>query len=234
MRIILKISGESLKDDYNISSESLEKIYNEVLDICVGNELIIIVGGGNFWRGRNKLEINSVISDQIGMLGTVMNALALNSYLNSKGVSSSCYSAFEVSGIIKKANINDVNKDLKEGKVIILGGGLGVPNLSTDMTTVSKGIEYNCDLILMAKNIDAIYDKDPKLDDAKKIDEISHEDLLNMSLEQGIDSLTVLDLEALVELAKSKTPLYVYNSKSITSIKEVLDGKKGTRVITKN
>ena len=120
------------------------------------------------------------------------------------------------------------------GKVIVLGGGLGVPNLSTDMTTVSKGIEYGADLILMSKNIDAIYDKDPKEEDAKKISELSHEELLKMSLNQGVSSLTVLDLEALVELVKHKIPLYVYNSGSITNIKEVLEGKSGTRVITKN
>lgn len=233
MRIIMKISGEALKDDYNISENSLERIYEEISDISENNELIIVVGGGNFWRGRNKLAINSVISDHIGMLGTVMNAIAINSYLNLRGIVSSCYSAFDVPGIIKKANILDVNKDLKEGKVIILGGGLGVPNLSTDMTTVSKGIEYEADLILMAKNIDAIYDRDPRMEGAKKIDVISHEELLTMSLKQGISSLMVLDLEAMVELAKHKIPMYVYNSKNITSIKEVLEGEKGTQIISK-
>lgn len=233
MRIVIKISGEALKNGYNISEVSLERLYRDILDIKNGNEIIMICGGGNFWRGRNKLSINGVVSDQVGMLGTVMNAIAINSYLNTKGIASSCYSAFDIPGIIKKSNINDVNKDLSEGKVIVLGGGLGVPNLSTDMTTVSKAVEYNADLILMAKNIDAIYDKDPKLNDAVKIDEISHEELLNMSLKQGISSLMVLDLEALLTLAKHKIPMYVYNSNTIDSIKDVIDGRKGTRVITK-
>lgn len=233
MRIVIKVSGESLKNDYNIEEKNLEKLYRDILDIKENNEIIVVCGGGNFWRGRNKLSINKVISDQVGMLGTVMNAIAINSYLNNKGISSSCYSAFDVPGIIKKSNINDVNKDLKEGKIIVLGGGLGVPNLSTDMTTISKAVEYNAELILMAKNIDAIYDKDPKLSDAKKIDEISHEELLEMSLKQGISSLMILDLEALVELAKHKIPMHVYNSNTITSIKNVLEGKEGTRVITK-
>ena len=102
------------------------------------------------------------------------------------------------------------------------------------MTTVSKGIEYNVDLILMAKNIDGVYDKDPKIKDAKKIDEISHEELLKMSLKQGLSSLMILDAEALIELAKHKIPLYIYSSKSINSIKEVLNGEKGTKVITRN
>lgn len=233
MRIVIKVSGESLKKDYNISEENLEKIYKDILEIKKDNELIIVCGGGNFWRGRNKLSINKVISDEVGMLGTIMNAITINSYLNNKGISSSCYSAFEVPGIIKKSNINDVNKELSEGKVIILGGGLGVPNLSTDMTTVSKAIEYNADLILMSKNIDAIYDKDPKLEDAKRISEITHEELLNMSLKQGISSLMILDVEALVELAKHKIPTYVYSANVINNIEDVLKGKEGTRVITK-
>lgn len=232
MRIVMKISGESLKKDNNITESSLDKLYENILEIKDNNEIIIIPGGGNFWRGRNNLAINKVISDQIGMLGTIMNALAISSYLTEKGISSTCYGAFEISGLIKKSNINDVNKDLKEGKIIVLGGGLGVPNLSTDMTTVSKAIEYNADLILMSKNVDAIYDKDPKLSSANKIEKISHQELLNMSIKQGISSLTILDLEALVELAKHKTPMYVYNGAAIESIKEVLNGKKGTRVIT--
>lgn len=232
MRIIMKISGEALKQNNNIEEEKLNKVCEEIKQITENNELIIILGGGNFWRGRNKLGINSVISDQIGMLGTIMNAIALNSYLNEKNIKSSCYSAFEIPGIIKKSNINDVTNDLKNKKVIILGGGLGVPNLSTDMTTISKAIEYEADLILMAKNVDGIYDKDPKIENAKKIEEISHSDLLEMSLKQKTP-LKVLDIEALASLNNHKIPMHVYSSKDITSIKEVIEGKKGTRVITK-
>lgn len=233
MRIVLKVSGESLKGNFNIDEKSLDKLYEEILDISKENQLIIVVGGGNFWRGRNKLDIEKSTSDYIGMLGTIMNALAISSYLNNKGLSSSCYSAFEVLGIIKKAIRTDIEKDLKDKKIIVLGGGLGIPNLSTDMTTVSKAIEYNADLILMSKNIDAIYDKDPKEDSANKIKEISHEDLLKMSLEQGISSLMILDLEALVELAKHKIPLYIYSANKIKNINEVFENKTGTKVITK-
>ena len=89
MRIVIKVSGESLKKDYNISEDTLDKLYRNILEIKKDNELIIVCGGGNFWRGRNKLSINGVISDQVGMLGTVMNAIAINSYLNLKGISSS-------------------------------------------------------------------------------------------------------------------------------------------------
>ena len=232
MRIVLKISGESLKDGNNINEKKLDKLYEEIVDISKGNELLIVVGGGNFWRGRNKLDIDSSTSDYIGMLGTVMNSLAISSYLNKKGLSSSCYSAFEVLGVIRKAIKDDVLEDLANGKIIVLGGGLGVPNLSTDMTTVSKAIEYNADLILMAKNIDGVYDKDPKLGDAVKFDKLSHQELLEKSFSQGIDSLMILDAEALVELTKHKIPLYIYSANDINSIDEVINGNAGTKIIS--
>ena len=232
MRIVLKVSGESLKDDFNIDSKKLDKICDEIEKLGKDNELLVVVGGGNFWRGRNKLDISSSVSDYMGMLATVMNALAIESHLNKRGASVSCYGAFEILGIINKGTFTDVLDDLKAGKIVIFGGGLGIPHLSTDMTTVSKAVEYEADLILMAKNVDGIYDKDPKCLDAKKISTISHEDLLNLSLSQGLSSLLILDAEALVELAKHKIPLYVYKAEEIDDIDEVLSGKKGTRVIT--
>lgn len=232
MRIVLKVSGESLKGDSNIDTKKLEKICSEIREIGKDNELLVVVGGGNFWRGRNSLNISSATSDYMGMLGTIMNALAMESYLNKDEVIATCYSAFEVLGVVKKAILSDVLEDLKKGKIIILGGGLGVPNLSTDMTTVSKAIEYDADLILMAKNVDGIYDRDPKNSDAKKLDTITHEELLNLSLSQGVSSLLILDAEALVELTKHKIPLYVYKADEIDNIEEVISGEKGTRVIT--
>lgn len=233
MRIVLKISGESLKDDINISENSLKKICSDIKELKRNNELIVVIGGGNFWRGRNKLNINSTTSDYIGMLATVMNALAITSYLNENNIESVSYSAFDITGIIKKADPYEVENDLKSKKVVVFGGGLGVPNISTDMTTVSKAVEYKADVILMSKNIDAIYDRDPKLGNASRIKEISHEELLDMSLAQGVNSLMILDLEALTSLVKHKIPLYVYNSNKISSINDVFSNKEGTKVITK-
>lgn len=231
MRIVLKISGESLKEEQNISSLSLEKILKEVKDIKRLGELLIIVGGGNFWRGRNKLDIESSTSDYIGMLATCMNALALESYLNKNGISSKAYSAINIPGLIEKKPTNEIEKELKD-KVIILGGGTGLPNFSTDTTTVNAAITYKADLILMSKNIDGIYDKDPKEEGAKKIDSLTHEELLDMSVKQGIGSLLVMDLEALSALVKHKVPLYLYNNNEIENIDEVIKGDKGTRVLS--
>lgn len=233
MRIVMKISGEALKNDGNISSDCLRKLLDEVKFLSLKHEVILVCGGGNFWRGRNDLDIDGVISDQAGMLATVMNAISVCSYFNLNGVSASCYSAFEIPGIIKKDSYDLVNSDLALGKVVIFGGGLGIPKLSTDMTTVSKACEYSADMILMAKNVDAIYDKDPKLGDAKRIPEISHLELFNMSLGQGASSLMILDIEALAKLVKYEVPMYVYNSNMIDSLDDVLSLRCGTRVITK-
>lgn len=232
MRIVLKVSGESLKGINNIDSRGLNKLYNDIKELIVNNELIIVVGGGNFWRGRNDLDINSSISDYIGMLGTVMNSLAISSYLNEKGICTKCYGAFEIEGIIKKGIFYDVENDLASGKVIVFGGGLGIPNLSTDMTTVSKAIEYNADLILMAKNVGGVFDKDPSLDDSHIIKQMTHDELLNLSISMGTSNLLVLDIEALASLAKHKIPLYIYGLNEAYGIDDVINGKCGTKIIS--
>ena len=230
MRIVLKISGESLKDDQNISDKALNKILERIKDIKKDNELIIVVGGGNFWRGRNKLNIDNDTSDYIGMLATCMNALALESFLNNSGVSSKAFSAIDVPGLIEKKEVVEIENKLKDN-IIVLGGGTGNPGVSTDTTTVNAAISYKADLILMSKNVDGIYDKDPKEEGAKKYDTMTHEELLNMSLAQG-DSLHVMDLGALEKLVQYKIPLYLYNNNEIESIDEVLKGNKGTKVVT--
>lgn len=232
MRIVLKVSGESLKDRNNIDSNCLSKLCNDIAKLSSNNELIIVVGGGNFWRGRNDLNINSSVSDYIGMLGTVMNSLAISSYLNENGIPAISYSAFDIEGVIKKGSFYEVKNSLLNGKVVIFGGGLGIPNLSTDMTTVSRAIEYDADLILMAKNIDGVYDKDPSLSDAKKIEKMTHDELLNLSISMGTSRLMVLDIEALASLAKHKIPLYIYGLNGVNDIDDVINGKCGTKIIS--
>ncbi len=232
MRIVLKISGESLKKDQNIDEKALEKVLNEIKKLKKDNELIIVVGGGNFWRGRNKLNIDKETSDYIGMLATCMNALGITSYLNKHNINTKCYSAIDIKGIIEKESITNIKKELKDN-VIVLGGGTSLPGFSTDMTTVNTALNYDADIILMSKNVDGIYDKDPKEKGAKKYDNLTHEQLLDMSIKQGIDGLLVMDFEALSSLVKHQIPLYLYNNNDIDDINEVLNGNKGTKVRTK-
>ncbi len=234
MRVVMKISGEVLKEDKNICDSMLNEVLKDVKLLKDKDyQIILIIGGGNFWRGRNNLNIDSTISDQIGMLATIMNSLAINNYLNKNGVSSILFSAIAIEGIVKKYNEYDVSKALTKNKVIVLGGGLGVPNFSTDMVVIEKSIELEADMIIMAKNIDGIYDKDPKEEGAVKKDKITHEELLLNQIKSGINKQGVMDFEALAALAKHKIPLYLYDAKDKDGLRLILEGKnKGTTVIT--
>ena len=232
MRVVLKTSGESLSGNGCIDSLMLDRVLTQVKELSLDNEVILVVGGGNFWRGRNDLNINKVVSDNIGMLATVMNGMAISSYLNECGIKSRCYGSFDVSGMVLRENVSSVLDDLSNGYVVVFGGGLGVPNLSTDMTTVSKAISYDADFILMAKNVDGVYDKDPKKFDAKKFDILTHQELFDLSIKQGASSLMILDIEALAALVKHKIPMYIYNSSDINNLNDVIDGKVGTKVVS--
>lgn len=233
MRIVLKISGESLKNEDLLSNDMLDKVFNDIKTLKEDNhQIILILGGGNFWRGRINLNISNPISDRIGMLATVMNGLALNDYLNKNQIASSHYSAFDICGMVEKYNYDRVEDDLKNDKVVIFSGGLGVPNFSTDMNTVEKAIEFNADMILMSKNIDAIYDKDPKEKDAQPLKVISHEELLNNQIKFGINKQGVMDIEAMIALGKAKIPLYLYGTKSNFNLKDIENNETGTKVIS--
>lgn len=232
MRVVLKISGESLSGNGCIDSVMLDRVLTQVKELSLDNEVILVVGGGNFWRGRNDLNINKVISDNIGMLATVMNGMAICSYLNNNGVKSRCYGSFDVSGMVERENVSSVLSDLSNGYVVVFGGGLGIPNLSTDMTTISKAISYDASLILMAKNVDGVYDKDPKKFDAKKFDVLTHQELFDLSIKQGASSLMILDIEALAALVKHKIPMYIYNSSDVNCLNDVISGKIGTKIIS--
>lgn len=232
MRVVLKISGESLSGNGCIDSLMLDRVLTQVKELSSDNEVILVVGGGNFWRGRNDLNINKVVSDNIGMLATVMNGMAISSYLNEYGIKSRCYGSFDVSGMVERENVSSVLSDLSNGYVVVFGGGLGVANLSTDMTTISKAISYDASLILMAKNVDGVYDKDPKKFDAKKFDVLTHQELFDLSIKQGASSLMILDIEALAALVKHKIPMYIYNSSDVDSLNDVIEGKVGTKVVS--
>jgi len=235
MRVALKISGEALKEETPISSMMLENIYNDIKHILnLNHKVILVCGGGNFWRGRNKLDIDSVISDQIGMLATNMNALAINNYLNNKGISSNVYSAFLVEGFIKKYEKEEALKDLENNKVIVLGGGLGKRHISTDLTIVQRAEELEADIIIMAKNIDGVYDKNPKEKDARKYDVISHKEMLDNQIKVGKDKQGVMDYPAMELLCKTKTTVYLYDAKNENGIIDIFNGNNpGTKIETK-
>lgn len=212
-RIVMKVSGEALKEgDKAIASTMLEKVYEDV-ELLKDSQLIITVGGGNLFRGRNNIGISSIRMDQIGMLSTLINTLALTDYLQSKGVKAKFYCTFEVAGIAKMYDYNEVLKDLEQGFVVLLAGGVGLVDYSTDLVTVKRAIELKADLILMAKNVDGVYDCDPKSNpEAKKFTNLSFAEFFDLGA-RAINN-SVIDFEAITLLAKHKIPLYIYSAKT--------------------
>lgn len=195
-RIMLKLSGEALAGEENQGidpvtvrhfAEEIKKVYDK------GLEVGIVVGGGNIWRGRQAeaIGMDRASADYMGMLGTVINALALGNTLKQIGVPTRVMTSMSIPSVAEPYLRNKALSHFEKGRVLVFGGGTGNPYFSTDTTSALRAAEVNADLILMAKNgVDGVYDKDPhKFDNAKKIDEITYHDLINQKLE-------VIDLTA--------------------------------------
>lgn len=204
-RILLKLSGEAIKDDKQnqiINVKELENIarvikslHDEKIDICV------VIGAGNIWRGKlaKEIHINPVPADFMGMMGTVINAVALSSNLNNQGVPAVVFSAIpEIPNVTKKYEISDVLKSFEEGKVCFLAGGTGKPFYTTDTAAALRACELDCDAIFMGKNgVDGVYDKNPaEFKDAKFLKEVTYSSMLK-------NKLQIIDLSA-VELLQDK------------------------------
>ena len=203
-RVLLKLSGEALKEDSDaiLSGEALNSMANMVKQIySSGIQVCIVIGAGNIWRGKIAEEagMERVQADFMGMMGTVINAVALSSKLKQLGVDSLVTSAI---GPVKEVNVpysvEVADQAMNEGKVVFLSGGTGKPYYSTDTAATLRAIELNCDAILMGKNgVDGVYDKDPRKDPtAKFYPVITYDEILKLNLQ-------IMDISA-VELIKDK------------------------------
>ena len=192
-RILLKLSGEVLAGSkgHGFDFSVIEEISKEIKKVVeTGTEVGIVIGGGNFWRGRSSGKMDRNKADSIGMLGTVMNAIALSDTLIQCGVPAKVYSSVEMSPIAEIFRVENVMEDLHAGKVTIFGGGTGNPFFSTDSAAALRAAQISADVIFKATNVDGVYDKDPnKFSDAKKYSELSQSELLEKNL-------TVMDASA--------------------------------------
>jgi len=181
-RVLLKISGEALagKSKIGLDHEFIGKVCNVIKEIVeMGVELGIVVGGGNFWRGRDGKDIDRTRSDHMGMLATVLNSLALQGALANIGVDTRVMTAIEMKEIAEPYIRNKAISHLQKGRVVIFGCGLGVPFFSTDTAAALRAAEINADILLLAKNINYIYSDDPKKNpNAEKLLEISYSEIL--------------------------------------------------------
>ena len=227
-RVILKLSGEALaKKEGGYNDELIENIANQVKTIVdKGTDVGVVIGGGNYWRGRSNDNIDRTKADQIGMLATIMNCIYVSEIFRSQGLKTNILTPFECGSITKLYSKHRANKYFEKGMVVFFAGGTGHPYFSTDTGIVLRAIELDADAILLAKAIDGIYDSDPKINpEAKKYDTIS----INEVVEK---KLGVIDMTASVMCMENKMPLMVFGLEEENSIVNALSGKFNGTVVT--
>jgi uridylate kinase len=199
-RILLKVSGEVLagKNGFGLDSEVIGKVCDAISEcVSLGVEIGIVVGGGNFWRGvKDGQGMERTRADHMGMLATVMNCLALADALEKRNVPVRVQTAIEMRAIAEPYIRLRADRHLEKGRVVIFGCGTGNPYFSTDTAAVLRGAEINADIILMAKNVDGIYDADPKKNpNAKKFSELTYREILSMGLSAMDSTATTLSMD---------------------------------------
>ena len=227
-RVILKLSGEALaKKEGGYNDELIENIASQVKTIVSkGTDVGVVIGGGNYWRGRSNDNIDRTKADQIGMLATIMNCIYVSEIFRSQGIRTNILTPFECGSMTKLFSKDRANKYFEKGMVVFFAGGTGHPYFSTDTGIVLRAIELDADAILLAKAIDGIYDSDPKINPAaKKYDTIS----INEVVEK---KLGVIDMTASVMCMENKMPLMVFGLEEENSIVNALSGKFNGTVVT--
>lgn len=228
-RVLLKISGEVLA-----GSEKHGFDFNTVNGVCasvkemadLGVEIGIVVGGGNFWRGRSSGNMDRTRADHIGMLATVMNSLALADALEQMGVNVRVQTAIEMNKIAEPYIRSRATRHLEKGRIVIFGCGTGNPFFSTDTAAALRAAEIDADIIFKATNVDGVYDKDPnRFSDAVKFDVITHQDILSRGL-------AVMDSTAASLCRDNGIPILVFNLQNPQNMVDAVLGKKvGTIVL---
>lgn len=228
-RVLLKLSGEALAGDKKtgFDEETVRKVALQVKEIVdSGVNVGIVIGGGNFWRGRTSENIDRTKADQIGMLATVMNCIYVSEIFRSVGMMTNILTPFECGSFTKLFSKDRANKYFAKGMVVFFAGGTGHPYFSTDTGVVLRAIEVEADVILLAKAIDGVYDSDPKENpNAKRYDEISIQEVLDKQLK-------VVDLTASIMAMENKMPMYVFSLNEPNSIVKAISGEfNGTKVL---
>ena len=228
-RVMLKLSGEALAGEKHTGFDlaTVQTVAGEVKEAWdKGVEIAVVIGGGNFWRGRTGNEIDRVRSDQIGMLATVMNALYVSEVFRSTGMKTAIFGAFEIPGMMPVFDKDAVEQAFSENRVVFFAGGTGHPYFSTDTGTALRAIEISADEILLAKAVDGVYDADPKEHpDAKRLDTISISEVVARGLK-------AIDLAASVLCMENHMPLGVFSLNKPGNIADALNGHIDGTVIT--
>ena len=222
-RILLKLSGEALagKKGTGVDVETVGNICDKVKEVVeMGVQVAIVVGGGNFWRGRNGHQMERTTADYMGMLATAMNGLALQDALEARGVYTRVQTAIEMREIAEPFIQRKAEKHLGRGRVVVFACGTGHPYFTTDTAAVLRATEIKADVILLGKAVDAVYDSDPKENpNAKKYDEVTYMEALEKDLK-------VMDSTAIAMCRDNHMPLLVFGIEDPENIVRAVKGEK--------
>ncbi len=227
-RILLKLSGEALAGEKKtgFDEETVRDVAMQVKQLVDdGIQVGIVIGGGNFWRGRSSENIDRTKADQIGMLATIMNCIYVSEIFRSVGMMTSVLTPFECGSFTKLFSKDRANKYFARNMVVFFAGGTGHPYFSTDTGVVLRAVEVDADVILLAKAVDGVYDDDPHSNpNARKYEEISIDEVIEKNLQ-------VVDMTASILARDNKMPMWVFALNQENSIVNTVKGKfNGTKV----
>ncbi|MDD3831861.1 MAG: UMP kinase [Clostridia bacterium] len=227
-RVLLKISGEALADQsgYGISEQSIDNLVCQLKEVvALGVQVGIVVGGGNIWRGRQSDVMDKVTCDHMGMLATVINALALQSHLEMAGVPAMVQSAVKIEQVAETLVVKKAIKHLQNGCIVIFAGGTGSPFFTTDTAAALRAAEIKADCMLCAKASDGIYDSDPVLNtNAVRFDRISYMEVINRNLQ-------AMDVTAISICKENHIPVLVFGKHDKHGIINAVTGEKVGTII---
>ena len=222
-RVIIKLSGEALAGEkgFGIDESMLEYIVEQIKKLREENvEVGIIIGGGNFWRGRQALNMEKSAADHMGMLATVMNSIALQDALEAHGIPTRVQTALTITRVAEPYILRKALHHFEKGRIVIFACGTGNPFFSTDTGAALRAAEINAEVLLLAKNVDGIYDSDPKTNpNAKKFDELSYLDVIQKGLH-------AMDTTAISLCMENKIPIIAFALKEKDSIVRVVNGER--------
>lgn len=230
-RVLLKVSGEALAGEkgFGISEETLHRITSKILQMSqMGVEVAVVVGAGNFWRGRYGQDMDRTTADHMGMLATAMNALALQDSLESQGASVRVQSAIEMRQFAEPYIRRRAMRHLERGRIVVFACGTGNPFFSTDTAAALRAAEIEADAILLAKAVDAIYSEDPRKNpDAVRYSHLSYLDVLNQGLQ-------VMDTTAISLCMDNNIPIVVFGLEPPENILRAVSGENLGTIVSKN
>ena len=230
-RVLLKFSGEALmgSNDFGLDSSTLEKVVGEIQSAKdLGAELALVVGGGNLFRGVQiaGTQIQRTTGDQMGMMATVMNALALRDVIEAAGMTATIMAAMPIESVAVGFNANEAKKRLAAGEVVIFTAGTGNPFFTTDTAAALRGIEVEADIVLKATKVDGIYTADPVKDpQATRYQQLSYDEVIDKQLQ-------VMDLTAFVLCRDHKMPIRVFDMFKKEAVKRILQGEDEGTLVT--